>query len=64
MRLSWAKLPKREFKSDVRDCPTGELTIISAFLQQQVIQKILTIMGLQAGAAPRAPARGQAMHTP
>ena len=40
-------------------CPNcgGELKIIAAFLEQPVIEKILTHLGLQAQAPPCAPAR-------
>ena len=46
-----------------RPCPNcgGELKIIAAILEQPVIEKILTHLGLQARAPPRAPARGQAL---
>jgi len=37
----------------------GELKIIAAVLEAPVIGKILTHLGLQARAPPRAPARGQ-----
>ena len=61
VRLSWAKLFKRVFDHDLEHCPNcgGELKIIAAILQQPVIEKILTHLGLQARAPPRAPARGQ-----
>jgi hypothetical protein len=39
----------------------GELKIIAAILEQPVIEKILTHLGLQARAPPRAPARGEAL---
>jgi hypothetical protein len=44
-------------------CPNcgGELKIIAAILEQPVIEKILTHLGLQARAPPRSPARGQAL---
>ena len=63
MRLSWAKLLKRVFEIDMEHCPNcgGELKIIAANLEQPVIEKILTHLGLQARAPPRAPARGQAL---
>ena len=62
VRLSWAKLLKRVFEIDMAHCPNcgGELKIIAAILEQPVIEKILTHLGLQARAPPRAPARGQA----
>ena len=62
-RLSWAKLLKRVFELDMAHCPNcgGELKIIAAILEAPVIEKILTHLGLQARAPPRAPARGQAL---
>jgi hypothetical protein len=39
----------------------GDLTIIAAILEQPVIEKIRTHLGLQARAPPRALARGQAL---
>jgi hypothetical protein len=53
------QLVKDEF--DMEHCPNfgGELKIIAAILEQPVIEKILTHLGLQARAPPRAPARGQ-----
>ena len=41
-------------------CPNcgGKLEIIVAILKQPVVEKILTHLGLQAKAPPRAPARG------
>ena len=65
VRLSWAKLLMRvfDFDLDLEHCPNcgGELKIIAAILEQPVIEKILSHMGLQARAPPRAPARGQAL---
>jgi hypothetical protein len=63
VRLSWAKLLKRVFEIDIEHCPNcgGELKIIAAILEQPVIEKILTHLGLQARAPPRSPARGQAL---
>ena len=60
VRLSWAKLLKRVFEFDLEHCPNcgGELKIVAAILEQPVIEKILTHLGLQARAPPRAPARG------
>ena len=64
VRLSWARLLKRVFELDLEHCPNcgGELKIIAAILETPVIEKILTHLGLQARAPPRAPARGQALH--
>ena len=44
-------------------CPNcgGSLKIIAVILKQPVIEKILTHVGLQALAPPRASARGQAL---
>jgi len=51
---------KRVFEIDMAHCPNcgGELKIIAAILEQPVIEKILTHLGLQGQAPPRAPARG------
>ena len=51
------------FEIDMEHCPNcgGELKIIAPILEQPVIEKILTHLGLQARAPPRAPARGQAL---
>ena len=59
--MSWARLLKRVFELDLEHCPNcgGELKIIGAILEQLVIEKILTHLGLQAGAPPRAQAREQ-----
>ena len=63
VRLSWAKLLKRVFDLDLEHCPNcgGEVKIIAAILEQPVIEKSLTHLGLQARAPPRSPARGQAL---
>jgi len=63
VRLSWAKLLKRVFEIDMEHCPScgRELKIIAAILEQPVTEKILTHLGLQARAPPRAQARGQAL---
>ena len=52
---------KRVFDLDLEHCPNcgGELKIIAAILEQPVIEKILTHLGPQARAPPRAAARGQ-----
>ena len=51
------------FEIDLAHCLNcgGELRIIAAILEQPVIEKILTHLGLQARAPPRSPARGQAL---
>jgi len=57
------RLIKRVFEIDMQHCSNcgGELKIIAAILEQPVIEKILTHLGLQARAPPRAPAHGQAL---
>lgn len=52
-RLSWAKLLRRVLDLDLRHCPNcgGRLKIIAAILEQPVIERILTHLGLQAAAA-------------
>ena len=51
------------FDLDLEHCPNcgGGLKIIAAILEAPVIEKILTHLGLQARATPRAPACGQAL---
>jgi hypothetical protein len=48
--LRWARLLKPVFALDLEHCPNcgGELKIIAAILEQPVIEKILTHLGLQA----------------
>jgi len=61
--LSWAKLLKCVLGIDVAHRPNrgGELKIIAAILEQPVIEKILTHLGLQADCGRMtAPARGHA----
>ena len=50
---------KRVFDIDLEHCPNcgGELKIIAVILESAVIERILTHLGLQARAPPRAPAR-------
>ena len=64
VRLSWAKLLKRVFEIDLDYSPNcgGELKIIAAILEQPVIEKFGTRLGLQARAPFCAPARGQVLH--
>jgi len=59
-RISWVWLLKRVFEIDLEHCPNcgGELKIIAAILEAEVIERIPTHLGLQARAPPRAPARG------
>ena len=60
VRLGWARLLKCVFEIDMEHCPNcgGQLKNIAANLEQPVIEKILTHLGLQARAPPRARARG------
>ena len=55
VRLSWAKLLMRVFEIDMEHCPNcgGELKIIAAILEQPIIEKILTHLGLQADCGRR-----------
>ena len=48
VRLSWAKLLKRALEIDMEHCPNcgAELKIIAAILQQPMIEKIFTHLGL------------------
>jgi hypothetical protein len=50
VRQSWAKLLKRVFEIDLEPCPKcgGELKIIGATLEQSVVDKTVTQLGLQA----------------
>ena len=59
-RISWARLLKRVFEVDLEHCPNcvGQLKILAAILEASVIERILTHLGLQARAPPRAPAHG------
>jgi hypothetical protein len=61
--MSWARLLTRVLALDLKHCPNhgGALKIISTILERPAIEKILTHLGLQARAPPRAPARGQAL---
>ena len=58
-RMGWARLLKRVFGIDIEHCPQcgGTLKIIAAIEEPAVIGRILTHLGLPAGAPPRAPAR-------
>ena len=61
--MGWAKLLKRVVDLDLEHCANcgGEMKIIAAILEAPVIEKILSHLGLQARARPRAPGRGQAL---
>ena len=49
----------RVFEIDLEHCPNyvGHLKIIAAILEAALVERILTHLGLQARAPPRAPAR-------
>ena len=58
LRMSWARLLKRVFDLDVERCACGgQLKIIAVIEQPEVIERILTHIGLSAQPPPRAPAR-------
>ena len=61
MRIGWAWLLKPVFAIDLEHCPNcgDDLLIIATILDAPVIERILTDLGLQARAPPRATARGQ-----
>lgn len=62
-RLRWAKLLKPVFdlvQESRANCGV-EMKFIAAIAEQPVIERVLTHLGLQARAPPRAPARGQAL---
>ena len=53
VRLSWARLLKRVLELDLEHCPScgGKLKIVTAILEQPVIEKMFTHAGLQAHAS-------------
>ena len=55
------ELSRTELTMELGPHRGGGLKIISAILDQPVIEKILTHLGLQARAPPRSAARGQAL---
>ena len=62
--MSSAQMLRRVLDIDMQHCPNcggGELKIIAAILEQPVIEKILTLLGLQARAPPPSAARDQAL---
>lgn len=58
-KMSWAKLMNRVFKRDVTECHfcRGKVKVVSAILEQAVIEKILTHLDLPAVAPDIKPAR-------
>ena len=60
--MSWARLLKRVFDLDMERCECGgNLKIIAMIEQPDVIEKILTHLGLSAQPPPRAPARREGL---
>ncbi len=59
LRMSWARLLKRVYDSDIEHCPAcgGKLKVIAVIEEPAVIERILTHLGLAAQPPPRAPAR-------
>ena len=59
VRMTWARLLKRVFDIDVEHCKAcgGKLNIIAVIEEPDVIERILTHLGLCAQPPPRAPAR-------
>jgi hypothetical protein len=58
LRMGWSRLLKRVFDIDVERCVCGgKLKIIAVIEQPEVIERILTHIGLSAQPPPRAPAR-------
>jgi len=58
---SWRVLDRLGDQAHCPNCGGGELKIIAAILEQPVIEKIPTHLGLHARAPPRSPARSQAL---
>jgi hypothetical protein len=58
-RISWAKLLSRVFAIDMETCELcgGQMKVISAILKQDVIEKVLSHLGLPARAPPIAASR-------
>jgi Putative transposase len=59
VRISWARLLKRVFDTDIEQCPhcSGSMKTIAAILESSAIAKILDHLGLPARAPPRSPAQ-------
>ena len=58
VRMTWARLLKRVFDIDIEQCACGgKLKLIAVIEAPDVIEKILTHLGLSAQPPPRAPAR-------
>ena len=58
LRMSWARMLKRVFDIDMERCACGgKLKFVAVIEQPEVIEKILTYLGLAAQPPPIAPAR-------
>ena len=58
LRMSWARMLKRVFDIDMERCACGgKLKFVAVIEQPEVIEKILTHLGLAAQPPPIAPAR-------
>ena len=58
VRMSWARMLKRVFDIDIEKCACGgKLKFVAVIEQPDVIEKILTHLGLAAQPPPIAPAR-------
>ena len=61
LRMTWARLLKRVFDIDIEQCQCGgKLKLIAVIEQPDVIEKILTHLGLAAQPPPIAPTRRRA----
>jgi hypothetical protein len=65
-RIRWARLLKRVFDIDLQHCPHrgGDLTTVAAIVERPVIEKILTLLGLDPQPPPKGRARGAGQHLP
>ena len=58
VRMSWARMLKHVFDIDMERCECGgKLKFVASIEQPEVIEKILTHLGLAAQPPPIAPAR-------
>ncbi len=58
VRMSWARMLKRVFDIDIERCECGgKLKFVAVIEQPEVIEKILTHLGLSPQPPPLAPAR-------
>ena len=58
VRMSWARMLKRVFDIDIEQCACGgQLKFVASIEQPEVIEKILTHLGLSPQPPPISPAR-------